>query len=323
VQAGVPTGGRFAAQKRDESEVRLVAGELINGRTIVDPRAAIEYAIMYAKFKDRKSPHHSLPWEDIAQEALASVRTTIRNGRADGFTPGLISVAVSQMTSASINTKEKIRHEDAKASQMLREAVDIEEEMLGRNLTNREVIGLADRIRDTWVNPRHRPQREFYRRFMEVPIDSLLDSSILENALHSLAGQHVDERNSASELATDIESGHIAKSAGRARAWDALAGIWDVPRVSQTQSKEDAKTGQKVVEFNGGVSAVINAYRVDRVLTPEARAVFAPFGKPDGEGRRAIANELAVRPSVAERLWRSASDGSIAPVPQWNERAFS
>lgn len=326
VAAGVRTGGRFAPQRRDESDLRLSPfapdAEGIS-RALVTPAAAIEYANLHAKNRNNRTPLRMLPWEDIAQEALTSVRTSVKNGRAAGFTPGLISAAVSQKVAAAINTKEQIRHEDAKASQMLRQAVDIEQEMLGRDLTSREITGLADRIRDSWEIPSHRPKKEFHRRFIEIPLDRMFGSDILETSMRAHAAPHVDERSPASKLASDVESGTVTKAAGRALAWNALADIWDVPRVSQTQTAQQVKTGQKVIEFNGGLTTVVNTYLTDRVLTPEAQAVFAPFGTPNSEGRRAIANELSARPLVAERLWRSASEGSIALVPRWNERAFS
>jgi hypothetical protein len=326
ISAGVPAGGRFDVKKRNEADIVLdhyVNPELNGARTLIGSRAAIECAVLHAQSRNSKTPLRMLPWEDIAQEALTSVRTSVKNGRAEGFTPGLISAAVSQKVAAAINTKEQIRHEDAKATQMLREAVDIEQEMLGRTLTSREVIDLADRIRDTWENRRHRPQKQFYRRFIEISIDRVSENEILKTSIRAQAIQHVDERNSGSKLAYEVESGAVNKAEARVLAWNALADIWDVPRVSRTQTAQQAKTGQKVIQFNGGLSKVVNTYLADRVLTPEARAVFAPFGTPNDEGRQAIANELAARPSVAERLWRSAADGSIAPVPQWNEHAFS
>jgi len=315
VAAGIPTGGRFAAQKRDESGISLTSSastERVGSRTLVDARAAIELATLHARARNNKTPLRNLHWEDIAQEALTSIRVSTNNDTVEGYTPGLISAAVSLRVAAAINTKQQIRVEDAKATGMLRDAVDLESQMLGRDLTSREVIGLAGRIRDTWEDPRHRPQKEFYRRFMEVPIDPLLDSAVLEKALNDGDVVYLHDDNSATRMADEIESGHMKASEGRARAWDALAGIWDVPCVSQTQSKYHATKGRTLIKDSGGLSTVVNTYLADRVMTPQAQAVFAPFGTPDNEDRRAIAQALASRPQVAERLWRSASDGSIA-----------
>jgi uncharacterized protein YbaA (DUF1428 family) len=304
-------GGRYASHDRTESSVSLrpdlaeaTSEEPLNGAE------ALSVARVLARHALRRSKLGSHLVDDIAQDSLTSVINSRTRGTVGALTPGLIANATRQAVSHHLSTINGVRHEEFKARQKLDGQVDDLSQELGRGLTDAEIDVMAERIRDTWHDPRHKPAVGFQKKFTEVDLDGEGSEAydMVAPQFRSAGGER------SHRLADDIESGAVDKTQARRGAWNAIAGDLGLPEVtagSITESrarKYVAVIGDRV---NGALDVATDF--LDGVAEHNAaEALFAPFGYVDGHERNAIAHTLVTRPQFAHRLWRSALDGANA-----------
>lgn len=299
---GIPSGGEFAGHDRAESDVALVGAPAKNWKTdrSLTDREILDQAIMLARSAGNKAGLSEQDIEDVAQETAYSVLKTRQNNPDAPISGGLLRVASKALVSRLVDNH--LRHEDSKALTMWkRQAADREQE-LGRHLTATELDALADSIRDAWHNPRHKPRIGFQH---EVRFASTEFMGAKFSEGFASPEQNVDSRR-LREMADAVEDKMIDPKTVRLRVWNILSVDSGAPLARQDLlSTRQADAVKKNV---GNAVETANAFLRGEANETQTEALFAPFGTTTPGQRLHAARVIAARPSVGDKLWRSAVD---------------
>ncbi|MDO4243534.1 MAG: hypothetical protein Q4C85_07225 [Actinomyces sp.] len=205
---------------------------------------------------------------------------------------------------------------DRAAMRSLSEAVSLRAEQLGRELTERETQELADEIRSSWHDAKHRPSRNFLQRARMARMGSIIDDE----------GHEVDGISPWGDSGTvtdpDTPAGRVEAALNAGRPWAARAEAWDVmaqssgaPTVARdARSSGTAAACRRIMsDYPGGVAGAVDAWQ--RAEQDEGTvALFAPFGPGlDEDGADAVCAVLSAHPDVADDLWDAALSASTRP----------
>ncbi|MBW3068969.1 hypothetical protein GZ998_05505 [Actinomyces sp. 594] len=202
---------------------------------------------------------------------------------------------------------------DRAAMRALNEAAAARAEELGRELTEREVRGLADEVRSGWHDPRHRPSRNFFERAQMARMGSLIDDegNMIEGVSPWAGGGVAAAPDTPAARAEEaLNAGR--RGVARSEAWDTLATVSGAPMVARgSRSTTTATACRRIMrDYPGGVAGAVDAWQ--RAEQDEGTvALFAPFGDGlDEEGADAVCSMLQAHPEVADDLWEAALSAS-------------
>ena len=208
---------------------------------------------------------------------------------------------------------------DRRAMRAFADLREDREEKLGRPLSQREENALAQEVRATWPDKRHRPSTNFLQRARLARTGKIYreDGSIVEgiNPWES-SESHSAAPNTAVGQAEEAINARKTRLARR-RAWDALAELREaegnerVPRVlAPTHSSQAAAWCRATLDdYPGGVMGAVD--RWNQAQEDEGTiALFAPFGDVDEDGRDSVCRMLSTHPELADDLWDSALTSS-------------
>ena len=317
VPRGVSTGGQFVERERDEATISLspmssgAPSAPRKSTDVITPRDAIALAARFAAAQAGKyliTGRADL--EDIAQSALLSVWNSAHRGKVDGLTGGLISNAVGHAVTRAVMERTGVtRHEDGQARTKLRKQLDDFVHANSREPTETEVDRMAEKIRDTWSDPRHKPRVGFHQG---AAPQSLEDPETAKEAA-VIPAPVEPERDSIEDLANQMDFGLADKKRARLRLWNAIARTEGLPPVKRTGKHRTARVMRKAIDAVGGLDYVVQQYRRTGQLTPTAEAMFEPFDVFDEHSRRLVADYFASRRPLAEKLWEAAADSARNP----------
>lgn len=299
VKRGVFGAGRFMTEEGHDSEVGLNRDVLqtATARTPLDGPEALVVARYHANIYTGRYRLRGVA-EDIAQTAILSVQETIANkkNKTKDMTPGLLTAAAKNAALAEMTRRNGLkRHEDVKAREMLDAETSFIEAVDHREATPDEINEIAERIRNEWHDPRHRPTVGFQHLH---PVGLFGDTP--EEALDQpVAGGAPDGRSEADLVADQVETGNVVGAEAVGRAWNALAREWGVPSVKPGTLTPDAAAyaAHNITDARQVAQRVLDG----RAHPGEAAALLAPFGNLDEKAARRAIEGLAT--TNAGRFW--------------------
>lgn len=312
VPAGIPIGGQFAAQRREESSVSLES-EPIHATTPLNGRQALAVAKLQATQLGSGVSRFGYTTNDLAQDALTSVLSSVKRGTAPAVTAGLLTKAVREAFSNASSGHAGIRHEDAAARRLLDSRITDQEQEHGRSLTSAEVDQLAGHIRDTWKDPRHKPAVGFHHRHQVTSLSEPDVAAEMETLpADAPTPDHARDGGSATQLADSLEDGAVTARDARRRLWNAMAASWGVPQVSTgSLSRNTARGARQLIAAHGGAQRAADDY-LDGVCNDDAaQALFRPWPEATPRERYAIAQKLHEHRTIAGDLWAAATDAAV------------
>jgi hypothetical protein len=237
--------------------------------------------------------------EDATSEALLSLNDYVRKGSSVGR--GLIQIRAVTVTSQFVDGP--LRHESKKGIKVLSERVDSRESKIGRLLTDREIDTMAEAVRESWPDARHRPVAAFHREAEQrtgIPAEHA-DLVEMENRGQVVPGVEDSPR---SWLRASLEEA-LDQTKGSGQQYEKYARGANlplpIPRTIQPR-EADAIVGDYMGEITQLADGFIYGENTDR----ENQALFAPFGELSYSERSDIAEAFAAQPDYADRLWVSA-----------------
>ena len=327
VPAGVRSGGQFADEARAESGVVLadpLAGrdaDLVERAGADNGAALARSALLSAQHTVRVRNLRYVSADDLAQDTITRVLEARANAIAGERAPHPATEAYVQQIAGgfgAIAARGALRAEEHKAIGIFTRRVSEKEAEMHRALTGKERDAIAEDIRATWPDQRHKPSKDFVQ-FAAMKTWSLDQTS---GWGHRTLGDEVSERISQREIeSVDPDSGYQRtmelvesgqRSAARRQVWDALAELNGVPRVTARVGRSKALSVRMVITEAGGVSEVVRRWAQTGEDTPASDALFAPFGSVDVDGKDAIADMLSRNRDRAEDLFSAALQAAAA-----------
>jgi hypothetical protein len=308
--AGIPTGGQFAERNRSSGSVTLNRVDPVpkaTATTALSGAEAIAVARMMAGRAGRQLNKQDL--EDVAQDAITSILTSVKHGTVVSLTPGLITAAIRNSVVHRQLVNSGLRHEDASAIKKLESRVTISEQDLGRHLSEADLDALAQNIRETWKDQRHKPSAGFHRRITVLEMAGDVEDEALRIPADE---QHNMERTTAGDLASQVENGDLSTANAKRKLWNALATDWDVPQAEGNIRPAEAERIKAAMRLGGGVAEALDTYWAGMSSTATS-ALFAPFGEINAESRVRVFTVLAARPAFADRIWEAALASATRP----------
>ena len=254
-------------------------------------------------------------FDDIVQNACLEICKTYGTDR-------IPLAPIRQVVSTTISKAQghaNLGSTDRRAMRAFADLREDREEKLGRPLSQREENALAQEVRATWPDKRHRPSTNFLQRARLARTGKIYreDGSIVEgiNPWES-SESHSAAPNPAVGQAEEAITARKTRLARR-RAWDALAELREaegnerVPRVlAPTHSSQAAAWCRATLDdYPGGVMGAVD--RWNQAQEDEGTiALFAPFGDVDEDGRDSVCRMLSTHPELADDLWDSALTSS-------------
>ena len=254
-------------------------------------------------------------FDDIVQNACLEICKTYGTDR-------IPLAPIRQVVSTTISKAQghaNLGSTDRRAMRAFADLREDREEKLGRPLSQREENALAQEVRATWPDKRHRPSTNFLQRARLARTGKIYreDGSIVEgiNPWES-SESHSAAPNTAVGQAEEAINARKTRLARR-RAWDALAELREaegnerVPRVlAPTHSSQAAAWCRATLDdYPGGVMGAVD--RWNQAQEDEGTiALFAPFGDVDEDGRDSVCRMLSTHPELADDLWDSALTSS-------------
>ena len=299
------TSGPPAASLEEPDEARTIRGQDL-------PRVV---ASMVIKQRDRIGKSSTV--DDVVQNACLEI------GKSYGF-DRIPLAPIRRVVSRTVTRSQghsNLGATDRRAMTILTKMRQEQEERLGRPLTNHEQEILAQKVRATWPDARHRPSRNFLQRARLARTERIHreDGTLMEGA-SPWTGPDTHSSDPSTEVGRVEETlnGPDGARLARRHAWDALAELREadrgghVPRVlSPTHSLRTAKWARDTIDsYPGGVMGAVD--RWEQADEDEGTiALFAPFGDIDEDGRDAVCAMLASYPKIADDLWDAALSSSI------------
>jgi len=254
-------------------------------------------------------------FDDIVQNACLEV------GKTYGF-DRIPLAPIRQIVSTTISRAQghaNLGSTDRRAMKAFVDLREDREEALGRPLSEREEETLAQEVRSTWPDARHRPSANFLQRARLARTGRIYreDGTIVEG-INPWAGAETHSADPGTAVGQAEEAVNSRKShLARRRAWDALAELREaegderVPRVlAPTHSSQAAAWCRTTIDdYPGGVMGAVD--RWGQAVEDEGTiALFAPFGEIDEDGRDSVCRMLSAHPESADDLWDSALSSS-------------
>lgn len=299
------SGGQFAEEARDESQVPLEGVELY---------AAARKAVRRHAFRaDLKFVGE----DDLVQDTMEHI---LRNKQRK---PGTVLSRpyVSQVAfgAVGIAARGKLRAEDRKAIGIfVRRCEEIERDR-GYRMSGTEKDELAAQIRSEWHDPRHRPSVNFVElaSVRTYSLDARTGDESSRTLGDTLADREGADRDSAVDPGTPaaaVLSGELTdKKTLRARAWSIIASVSHVPDVVPgSVSASAARRHKAQVTSAGGVLAAVREWDSGDGEDGAVEGLFAPFGPIDEGGRDQVCDLLRSKPEYAEHLYQSALHAATA-----------
>lgn len=314
VGAGVPAGGQYASHDRAEASIALAEPEPANARTPLDPKVAMRFAHQVAAGKAaRFMIYDNETLDDITQNAVLSVLGSMSRDRVNGLTGGLIANAVHHAISAAISERTGVhRPEDVKALRLLEAQVEAFTHEHGREPSAHERDELAQRIRDAWPDPRHRPLRGYQARVIHEVLAQSRDAQNLAGGVDP-AEEH-DGSEALRELEEELNTGYISKDLARLRLWNAIAKAEGLPLINRRLPPgTNASKCIRAVTAAGGPLAVAKQYVSNGEITPQVEALLYPFDIRSRDDAIDIARLLVSRGNAALMLWKAATNAAAHP----------
>lgn len=330
VEAGVPSGGEFAANRHSESTVVLVQNQRHAGSVQAEDllaqytspaelmRMAYSSAAYHQTYYNQAGKSNDKDQHDIAQEAMLQVLERVnKGGPITDFRQLVNSVTANVTVRATAN---KFRAEDRRAYRIFVAKRDEAQGLLGRSLTQREEDTLAQIVLDEWHDPRHKPSKDFRTPHT---VDSSLDRSFgedggVESTLGATlvnpesSGHYIEPDSYMDRAFTALETTGAANKAEAKRfAWNAIAERADIPLAAAGSLSQRKVTDlRKLMEnHEGGVIAACKNWN-DGKDNAATEALFAPFGTLDVDGQEKVVGLLerigAGNPEKADTMWASA-----------------
>lgn len=257
--------------------------------------------------------YDSSSYDDIAQDALLSVLTSLSRDSVDGLTGGLIANAVAHAMTTAISERTGVhRPENVKALKMLEAQVEAFTHEHGREPSSRERNELARQIRENWPDPRHRPLVGYQARVIHEVLQQSRDALQVRGGVDP-ADEH-DGAGHLKQLDEDVAAGLVTKELARMRLWNAVAKAEGLPLVSrQLPAGTTVMKCVRAVTAGGGAFVVAKGYMETEVRTPHVDALLALFDIRCRQDAIDIARMLVSRGGVAELLWKSATMAASRP----------
>lgn len=242
--------------------------------------------------------------EDIIQETVMSALHT-RKRQGKPITGGYVRTIAKALVSRRMDTHK--RHEDSKAFAMLKAEIEFIESVEGRHLTKAEIDEIADRIREDWHDPRHKPSKGFQNAPQVLSSDAM---GAAFAALQPAAANAAPEGSKAAhDLVDAFEENEIDGETLRLKAWNSL--IEDTGAPAVYENVNSASVAQSARTTIGKRAEKIAARWEDGAATEEeTKALFAPFGRLTRDQQSAVARTISERPKFGQVLWESALDFS-------------
>lgn len=273
-----------------------------------------DHANMYA-YRYQLDPQSR---EDIVQDTVLDMLAQHKKGKVHALSElRLVNTATRAVASRYIDPT--VHHSTLTARHLLKKTVELEEEALGRKVTDEELEFLADDLRMKVFNPRRRPAEDYWKSQRSFS----MDFEIGEGTTFADTLAAPDSRNSfaedESELADAVEaleSKAATKTAMKQNAWNLVAAESDTPKaVAGTASSNDSRKAVEAVrDYPGGVAALAKAWQAGTTSDKEDRALFAGFSGAGFEDQERIVDRLLAREEYADGLWRSSVSIASAPA---------
>lgn len=333
---GVPTGGQFAPENKDEPGAllspaqpsdRLVTDD--NARRILDKATR-----MVSQYSDSRQVTNSgnmsgYDVDDAAQDTIVAllergeVAGTINN--RDGYMNNIAKNIVSK------SRRDGDNQSAIKARRMFHARTGLLEQQLGRKLTRQEKDDVAAQVRDSWpAGRKDRPAKDFHRTVQrtrvqarasdvageETGFEALLSRLPRAEAASGLSGVDDEtaepaEGSKAHALLSTIDdhdgSGNDIPGL-KASAFNAVAEMRGAPQVKPgSLSKNAAVKARKTMKAtSGGVRSAIRDWEngVDNHAT---RALLSPFGDNlTAVEEQQVIDVYTVSSGTPEQMWELA-----------------
>ncbi len=260
--------------------------------------------------------------EDIVQDTILDLLAQQkRHGTAKITQPALLNAATRAVASRYIDPE--AHHIDLTARVLLNETVALEEEALGRPVTSRERITLADDLRMKVFNPSHRPHADFHETRRVISLDKIVTGGVDTTLGDLIAIEEVDRpyATDTTDLADYVDGLDLhdsrAMTAAKRDVWNRLAAPNGIPTVTPgTLTRKAAATARGIIRnYPGGIPQLCRDWETGDSADTDNTALFAPFGDIGNTERARIVTHLLQQPAYAEDLWTSAASNASQPKP--------
>ena len=277
-----------------------------------DVRSALAQIEAHARKYARRYRFSDETREDVVQDTVLDLLAQQkRKGTASINQPALLNSATRAVASRYIDPD--AHHSDLTARRLLAKTVELEEEALGRAVTDKERAALAADVRMGAFEPGRRPHKDFYLTQAVFSLDFQVGEKAGETTGSLMASKTRDtpyatDESDLADTVDDLANHRVTASAVKRDAWNHLAALSDAPRAgSGTVSKADAKAAQAAVSGTaGGAAALARDWLNGHTTNKQAGALFAAFPGSSILERTNIAAALLRNPQFADELWGSA-----------------
>ncbi|KAB1661630.1 hypothetical protein F8O07_06915 [Pseudoclavibacter sp. CFCC 13796] len=289
--------GQFAVKEQSASEVTLQERPRSRYRRL-GPKRTVE-GLSDAEVFDvarRQIFNYASKWglsgsdrDEALGDLLLDLAAKQHNGKA--ISGALINVSARAVASRYVNGPH-IRHEDAKAMTMLKTDADAFRELYGRAPSAHEIDGMAAHIRENWHDRNHRPSDRFHRRIEDTRAVSL-DRSVFDDGSDTLGDTLAGEETTplAHVDLSQVTGQQLDQAFTRSRI--PAPAVLSIGRAADLRSQV-SEPAREIARFRTGA-----------LYNPQ---VFEPWGNPDDEARKRIADRLIATGDLADQMWHIAVD---------------
>lgn len=286
-------GGQFAPNTHPEAgDVDLIEPGVVEEAMLTSKRVASKYQFLW----------RSTDADDIVGETLLRFVQVARRNPNTVRSPGAYctkvarTVAIRQVTGVD---RSEVRQAVAKWRSRCAEEV----QRLGRQLVPAEEDAIAEEVRAS-QQPRRRAPENFHYTAHEVLYGVVRGTSDMHDIDDPPPASADDFAPGSTGAIAEAIAEHDQRDA-RLLAWKAIAERSGAPCPGEgILSERRAAATRKEVRGAGGVGGVIAQMQYGD--HSHAAALFAPFGKVEHDGQRAIVQMLRQNELYAEDLWDSA-----------------
>lgn len=204
-----------------------------------------------------------------------------------------------------------VHHTTLKGRAELNRAIQVVEEDLGRQLTQRERNELAEEVRLSYPAGR-RPavgyqnqQKQFSLDYTYGPDGEMPLSEVIAD--ERKPADYTTSMSAAGQAIDDLENEESSYSRADARksAWNLIAAKTEAPKVAVNSVKDD-RAFRKVVDELGGPVETARQWREGEADDTVEAALFAPFGDLTSKEMDKVSEVLITYPDFGSKLWDGA-----------------
>ena len=277
-----------------------------------DLRSALAQIQAHARKYARRYRFSDETREDVVQDTVLDLLAQQkRKGTASINQPALLNSATRAVASRYIDPD--AQHIDLTARRLLAKTVELEEEALGRPVTEKERNALAADVRTGAFEPGHRPHDDFHLSRTVFSLDFQVGDKAGETtgslmSTKTLGNPYATDESELADTVDDLANHRVAVSAVKRDAWNHLAWLTKAPQAGTgTVSKEDAKAARAAMAGTaGGAAALAREWLTSRTTGKQNATLFAAFPGTSILERTNIAAALLRNPEFADALWGSA-----------------